>query len=118
MRKLEEMKTLEGEKIKLAISKAERILKKHNAETTKKIAELTASKGAVDIDYDATTGLPTIGYKRIGKCTKGKGMSVALEDKISAATIIIRENKYFGGDPSAAILALNRAIPTELIPES
>ena len=119
-RKLEEITALEGEKIKLAVSKAEaeRVQKEHNAETTRLIAAITASKdgGPVDIIYNAVTGLPVNGYKRIGP--KKNTPAVALKAKIKKVEIVKRENKYYvNGEPSAAILNLNRAMPTEMIPD-
>ena len=119
-RKLEELTALEGEKIKLAVSKAEaeRIQKEHNAETTRMIATIKATKSGdpTDIIYDATTGLPVNGYKRIGP--KKNAPAVALKAKLKKVEIVKRENKYYvNGEPSATILNLNRAMPTELIPD-
>lgn len=119
-RKLDELKALEGDKIKLAVSKAEaeRVQKEHNAETTRMIAAIKASKSGdpTDIIYDATTGLPVNGYKRIGP--KKNTPAVALKTKLKKVEIVKRENKYYvNGEPSAAILNLNRAMPTEMTPD-
>ena len=115
-RKLEELKALEGDKIKLAIAKAEaeRVQREHTEETKKLIAAIQSKKGGdrVHIIFSATTGLPVTGYKLGGP--KKNAMSDALKDKLKRGLIVSREDKYYtDGEPPASVLNLNRPVKTE-----
>jgi hypothetical protein len=117
-RKIEEVKVLERDKIRMenAKAEAERIQREHTAETKKLIAAIQAKKGGdrVHIIFDATTGLPVTGYKLTG--SKKNAMSDALREKIRRGLIFEREGKFYsGGEPSAAVLNLNRPVKTEPI---